>query len=62
MNSIYCFQRVVIARVVSIWVLNGKRAFPDGVVVLIGILIFIFCAVLAKFCDLIGEKHGSKRT
>ena len=48
-NIIYCCQWVIIAWMAGIWVISGKRDFNDGVIILIGLIIFLFCAVLADF-------------
>ena len=46
-NTIYCCQWVIIAWLASLWVISGQKAFSDGVVILIGLAIFLICAVLA---------------
>ena len=46
-NMIYCCQWVILAWLASIWVISGQRAFNDGVIILIGLIIFLFCAALA---------------
>lgn len=47
-NVIYCCQWVILAWAASIWVLSGKQTLPDGVIILIGLMLFVFCAVLAE--------------
>lgn len=46
-NAIYCIQWVVLAWSVSIWVICGKKEFSDGMIILLGLIIFLFSAVAA---------------
>ena len=45
---IYCIQWVILAWSVSVWVLCGEPVLPDGVIILIGIAIFVLSAAAAR--------------
>ncbi len=47
-KEIYCIQWIILAWTVSIWVLCGQKAFSDGIIVLLGLVIFALSACLAQ--------------
>ena len=58
-NTIYCCQWVLLAWIAGIWVISGERAFRDGAILLIGLLIFVLCAVLAELHSRKKRNHGT---
>ena len=60
-NPLYCVQWVTIAWGTSIWVLCGKPAFSDGVIVLIGLAVFVFSALMAQLISRLMRKKAEKR-
>lgn len=47
-NMLYCCQWVILAWMASIWVLGGQKAYTDGTIILIGLVLFVVCALLAQ--------------
>lgn len=46
-NSVYCIQWVTISWSTAIWMLLQQPTFPDWTIILFGLVVFLFAAVLA---------------
>ncbi len=61
-NAVYCIQWVLLAWAVSIWVLCGKPAFPDGIILLAGLALFALSAFAAHLFTAIRDRRKKTHT
>lgn len=58
-NTIYCCQWVIIALIGGVWAITGNMVFSDGVIILIGLAVFVFCAILAELLEKCKLRSGA---
>lgn len=60
-NTIYCLQWVTIAWTFPWLIITGHNDLPDAVILLMGVAVFLFCAVAARCYSSRKQKRGAKK-